>query len=93
MSIYDILIAPIITEKSTKLIEMNKYTFEVHKSATKTTVKKAVEQIFKVKVTQVKIINEEKRKRRVGQHQGFTPAVKKAIVTLAEGHHLDVFEV
>ena len=41
----------------------------------------------------MKIINEEKRKRRVGQHQGFTPAVKKAIVTLAEGHHLDVFEV
>ncbi|HHV14354.1 MAG TPA: 50S ribosomal protein L23 [Acholeplasmataceae bacterium] len=93
MSIYDILIAPIITEKSTKLIEQNQYTFEVNKSATKTTVKKAVEQIFKVKVTQVKIINEEKRKRRVGQHQGFTPAVKKAIVTLAEGHHLDVFEV
>ena len=93
MSIYDILIAPIITENSTKLIEMNQYTFEVHKSATKTTVKKAVEQIFKVKVTQVKIINEEKKKRRVGQHQGFTPAVKKAIVTLAEGHHLDVFEV
>lgn len=93
MSIYDILIAPIITEKSTKLIEQNQYTFEVNKSATKTTVKKAVEQIFKVKVTQVKIINEEKQKRRVGQHQGFTPAVKKAIVTLAEGHHLDVFEV
>ncbi|HOR52912.1 MAG: 50S ribosomal protein L23 [Bacilli bacterium] len=93
MSIYDILIAPIITEKSTKLIEQNQYTFEVNKSATKTTVKKAVEQIFKVKVTQVKIINEEKKKRRVGQHQGFTPAVKKAIVTLAEGHHLDVFEV
>ncbi len=93
MSIYDILIAPIITEKSTKLIEQNQYTFEVNKSATKTTVKKAVEQIFKVKVTQVKIINEEKQKRRVGQHQGFTPAVNKAIVTLAEGHHLDVFEV
>lgn len=93
MSIYDILIAPIITEKSTKLIEQNQYTFEVNKSATKTTVKKAVEQIFKVKVTQVKIINEENKKRRVGQHQGFTPAVKKAIVTLAEGHHLDVFEV
>lgn len=41
MSIYDILIAPIITEKSTKLIEQNQYTFEVHKSATKTTVKKS----------------------------------------------------
>ncbi|HHU21650.1 MAG TPA: 50S ribosomal protein L23 [Acholeplasma sp.] len=93
MSIYDILIAPIITEKSTKLIEQNQYTFEVAPSATKTTVKKAVEQIFKVKVVQVKIINEEKKKRRVGQHQGYTPAVKKAIVTLAKDDHLDVFEV
>ncbi len=56
-------------------------------------VKKAVEEIFKVNVIQVNMINVRKKERRVGKYEGFRPAVRKAIVTLAEGQTLDVFEV
>ncbi|MBP6904153.1 MAG: 50S ribosomal protein L23 [Bacilli bacterium] len=90
---YDIIVRPLITEKSTKLVETRKYTFEVMQGVNKVEVKKAVEEIFKVNVIQVNMINVRKKERRVGKYEGFRPAVRKAIVTLAEGQTLDVFEV
>ena len=90
---YDIIIRPLITEKSTKLIELNKYTFEVKQGSNKVEVKKAVEEIWGVKVVNVNMINTQRKTRRVGKYEGLRPAVQKAVVTLAEGDKLDVFEL
>lgn len=90
---YEIIKRPLITEKTTKLIEERKYTFEVMQGANKIEVKEAVETIFNVNVTAVNIINVRKKQRKVGKYEGLRPAVRKAIVTLAEGQKLDVFEV
>ena len=90
---YEIVKRPIITEKTTQLIEERKYTFEVAKGANKIEIKEAVEKIFEVKVLAVNTINVRKKRRKVGKYEGLRPAVRKAIVTLAEGQKLDVFEV
>ncbi len=90
---YDIIVRQLITEKSTNLVEKGKYTFEVKQGTNKVEVKKAVEAAFNVKVVDVNIINVRKKARRVGRFSGFRPAVRKAIVTLAEGQTLDVFEI
>lgn len=90
---YDVVKRPLITEKTTKLVEERKYTFEVMQGVNKIEVKNAVEELFKVKVTAVNIINVRKKERKVGKYEGLRPAVRKAIVTLAEGQKLDVFEV
>lgn len=92
-SIYEIVKRPLITEKTTKLVEQNKYTFEVMQGVNKIEVKNAVEALYKVTVEQVNIINVRKKQRRVGKYTGFRPAIRKAIVTLAKGDTLDVFEV
>jgi large subunit ribosomal protein L23 len=90
---YDILVRPLITEKTMKLVEEGKYTFEVKQGSNKVEVKKAVEELFKVEVTAVNMMNTLRKKRRVGKYEGLRPAVQKAIVTLAEGYKLDVFEI
>ena len=90
---YEILVRPLITEKSMKLVDEGKYTFEVKQGANKVEVKKAVEELFKVEVTAVNMMNTLRKKRRVGKYEGLRPAVQKAIVTLAEGQKLDVFEI
>ena len=90
---YDIIVRQLITEKSTNLVEKGKYTFEVKQGTNKVEVKKAVEAAFNVKVVDVNIISVRKKARRVGKFAGFRPAVRKAIVTLAEGQSLDVFEI
>ena len=90
---YEVIRRPLITEKATKLVEEGKYTFEVMQGVNKVEVKLAVEQVFNVKVVSVKIINVRKKERKVGKYEGFRPAVRKAIVTLAEGQSLDVFEI
>jgi len=88
-----ILIKPIITEKSTDLISMqNKYSFVVDLRANKTQIKQAVEEIFKVKVNKVNTVRMQGKLRRQGQSVGRTPDYKKAVVTLAEGYSIDVFE-
>ncbi|WP_026486969.1 50S ribosomal protein L23 [Caldanaerobius polysaccharolyticus] len=79
---YDIIIRPIITEKSMKLMEEKKYTFEVAKDANKIEIKKAVEQLFGVKVDKVYTMNIKGKKKRVGRFEGKTPDWKKAIVKL-----------
>ena len=91
---FDIIQGPIITEKSMSLKEnFNKYTFKVAKSANKIEIKNAVEEIFKVKVLSVATLNVLPKHKRVGQHEGFTPAYKKAIVKLADGNKIDAFEI
>jgi len=91
---YDVIIKQLITEKSTKLAESNKYTFEVAKNANKIDVIRAVEAIWNRKVKSVTIINVRKKPRKMGRYEGFVPAVKKAIVTLkANEKPLDVFEL
>jgi large subunit ribosomal protein L23 len=90
---YEIIVRPLITEKSMKLVDEGKYTFEVKQGANKVEVKKAVEELFKVDVTAVNMMNTQRKRRRVGKYEGLRPAVQKAIVTLAEGQKLDVFEI
>ena len=80
----DIIIRPIITEKSMSGVEDKRYTFEVMKSATKPEIAKAVETMFGVKVEKVNTMNVRGRYRRQGMHAGRTPEVKKAYVTLTE---------
>ncbi|MFU8793640.1 MAG: 50S ribosomal protein L23 [Acholeplasmataceae bacterium] len=91
---YEIIKAPIITEQSSKLIESeNKYTFKVDKKANKIEIKNAVETIFKVKVISVNTINVIPKFKRVGKHEGYTSAYKKAIVQVAEGDKIDAFTI
>ena len=90
---FEVIKRPLITEKTTKLIEERKYSFEVMPGANKIEVKQAIESAFKVKVVDVNIVNVRRKERRVGKYEGLRPAVRKAIVTLAEGQKLDVFEI
>lgn len=92
--LYDIIQGPIITEKTMALKEKNnQYTFKVLKSANKIEIKQAVEEIFKVKVVSVNTINVLPKRARVGQHVGFKPAYKKAIVRLEKDNKIDAFEI
>lgn len=90
---YDVIVRPLITEKTTKLIELRQYTFEVKQGSNKVEVKKAVEELFDVKVVAVNMLNTQRKTRKVGKYEGLRPAVQKAVVTLAEGNKLDVFEI
>jgi len=81
----DIILRPIITERSMDGLQMKKYTFEVDKKANKIEIKKAVEALFSgVKVRSVNTVNVRGKLRRQGRTQGYTPSRKKAIVTLTE---------
>ena len=91
----DILIAPVVSEKSYGLLETNVYTFTVHPDATKPEIKHAVESIFDVTVLKVNTLNRKgkrKRNRRDGTY-GKRSDAKRAMVTLAEGDEIDLFEV
>jgi large subunit ribosomal protein L23 len=79
---HDIILKPIITEKSTSDAAIGKYTFEVAVAATKTEVRQAVQKIFDVKVLKVNTINYEGKTKRQGVHSGKTPSWKKAVVTI-----------
>ena len=80
----DIIIKPIITEKSMDMLADKRYVFKVMKNATKPEIAKAVEEMFGVKVETVNTINMKKKPKRLGVHAGYTSEWKKAIVTLAE---------
>lgn len=88
----DIIIRPLITEKSTTLMEEGKYVFEVAKFANKIEIAKAVSSIFNVKVAQVNTINVEGKKKRMGRFVGKRSNYKKAIVKLAAGETIAFFE-
>jgi large subunit ribosomal protein L23 len=90
----DIIIAPIVSEKSYALLDTGVYTFKVHPKASKPEIHDAVESIFGVKVLKVNTLNRQgkaKRNRRTGT-TGKRPDTKRAIVTLAEGDRIDLFE-
>ena len=81
---YDIILKPVITEHSMDMLAEKKYTFKVATDANKIEIKKAVEEIFGVKVANVTTINMDGKLKRMGRHEGYTPARKKAIVKLTE---------
>ena len=87
----DILIRPIVSEKSYSLMDEGKYTFEVDPRSNKTEIKIAVEQIFGVKVQSVNTINRKGKVRRTRNGEGKRKDTKRAIVSLAEGHRIDIF--
>ena len=87
----DVLLAPVVSEKSYGLLDENKYTFLVAPDANKTEIKIAVESIFKVKVTGVNTINRQGKKRRTRTGIGKRPDTKRAIVTVADGQRIDIF--
>lgn len=88
----DIIIRPIITEKTMKhMDDENKVTFEVAKGSNKTEVKQAIEDIFNVKVEKVNIMNVRPKAKKMGKYAGTTKAIRKAIVKLAEGQEINIF--
>lgn len=92
MHIYEVLRRPLITEKGTNLHLQNKYLFEVTRDATKPQVKEAVQKAFKVRVVGVNMIIVPGERRRMGRREFVTPPWKKAIVTLAPGNKIEIFE-
>jgi large subunit ribosomal protein L23 len=92
MNAHQIILRPLITEKNTNLMVYNKYSFEVDRNANKTQIRQAIEEIFKVSVTKVHTMNMRGKMRRRGMRFGYTADWKKAIVTLAEGDRIELFE-
>jgi large subunit ribosomal protein L23 len=90
MSHYDVILSPVITEKATKLSEANQVVFRVAKDATKPEIAKAVETLFKVKVKAVNTVRTKGKLKAFRGKRFYKGEVKKAIVTLAEGHQIDV---
>ena len=91
---YDIILKPVITEKSMEMLTQGKYTFKVAKDSNKIEIAKAVEALFPgVKVAKVNIMNVKGKKKRMGRYEGFTKKRRKAIVTLtAESKEIKFFE-
>jgi large subunit ribosomal protein L23 len=88
----EILIAPVVSEKSYSLIAHRKYTFRVHEDAHKTQIRQAVEQLFDVHVTAVNIAQVQSKPKRRGLVRGRKPGWKKAIVQVREGETIPIFE-
>lgn len=88
----DIIIKPVVTEKSMDLLADNKYTFIVDKKANKTEIKSAIEHIFKVDVEKVYTMNIKGKPKRMGRFEGKRPDRKKAIVALKAGQKIRLFE-
>lgn len=90
--IYGVLLRPLITEKGTMLADLNKYAFRVALKANKIQIKEAVEKAFNVQVLAVNTMVMPGKTKRVGRSVGMTSEWKKAIVTIAEGDHIEFFE-
>ncbi|MDD2621412.1 MAG: 50S ribosomal protein L23 [Syntrophomonadaceae bacterium] len=88
----DIIIKPVVTEKSMSLLADSKYTFIVDKKANKTEIKNAIESIFEVKVEKVYTMNVKGKPKRMGRFEGHKPNRKKAIIYLKDGHKIRLFE-
>lgn len=88
----DIILRPIVTEKSMNLLADNKYTFLVGKKANKTEIKSAIESIFKVKVENVSTMIIKGKPKRMGRYEGKKPDRKKAVVTLKAGQKIRIFD-
>ena len=87
----DVLLKPVVSEKSYALLDENKYTFIVDPNANKTQIKQAVQSVFQVKVTGVNTINRQGKRKRTRTGFGQRASTKRAIVTLAEGDRIDIF--
>jgi large subunit ribosomal protein L23 len=87
-----VLIAPVVSEKSYSLITDRKYTFRVHEDAHKTQIRQAVEELFDVQVQSVNVVKVQSKPKRRGLARGRRPGWKKAIVQLREGHEIEIFE-
>ncbi len=92
MEIYQVIKRPLVTEKTTLAKEANKYHFEVDRRANKIEIGQAVEKLFKVKVVNVRTMNMAGKKKRVGRVMGRKRDWKKAIVTLAPGSSIEIFQ-
>jgi len=92
MNPHQIILRPLITEKNTNLMALNKYCFQVDRNANKAQIKYAIEEIFNVSVTKVHTMNMRGKRRRRGAQFGYTADWKKAIVTLLEGDRIELFE-
>lgn len=88
----DVIIRPVVTEKSIKLMAENKYTFLVHPKATKIDIRRAVEELFHVTVVKVNTLKVRGKRRRLWRQVGRTPDRKKAIVTLKPGDKIEIIE-
>jgi large subunit ribosomal protein L23 len=88
----EVLIAPVVSEKSYHQITENRYTFKVHQDAHKTQIRQAVEELFDVKVVGVNVVKVQPKPKRRGLHRGTRPGWKKAIVELKAGDRIDIFE-
>jgi large subunit ribosomal protein L23 len=82
---------PIITDKATRLLENNQYSFIVDRYSNKVTIKAAIEYLFNVKVIKINTCHLPRKKKRVGKYTGWKPQYKKAIVTLSEGDMINLF--
>ncbi len=91
LSTNNIIKYPIITDKATRLLENNQYSFVVNPSSDKLTIKAAIEYLFDVKVTKITTCHLPRKQKRVGKYIGWKPQYKKAIVTLAEGNTINLF--
>ena len=87
----EVLIAPVVSEKSYGQIAQNRYTFKVHKDAHKTQIRQAVEQLFDVSVVNVNIVTVQPKPKRRGLHRGIQPGWKKAVVQLRKGDTIEIF--
>ena len=87
----DVILAPVVSEKSYSLLDEGRYTFLVHPSSNKTEIKEAVQSIFGVKVANVNTMNRKGKRKRFGTTFGTRKDTKRAIVTLAEGEEIDIF--
>ena len=90
INLYDSILNPVVTEKSTKLSELNKVVFKVNRLANKESVKKNIEKIFKVNVVKVNIINKQSRYKKTRNRKVKVKGYKKAIVTLKKGQNIDL---
>ena len=90
LHLYDKLISPLVTEKSTNLSEQNKITFKVHSKANKKNLKKNIEKIFKVNVTKINIINKQNRTKFTRGRAVKVKGYKKAVITLKKGQSIDL---
>ena len=89
---HDVLVRPMVSEKSMLIMENGKYSFWVDRSANKIEIKNAVEKLFDVKVTEVTTVIVKGKVKRMGKYEGKRPDRKKAIVTLAEGNSIKIFD-
>lgn len=90
---HDVILQPVVSEKSYGLLDEGRYTFEVAPEANKTEIKQAVETIFDVKVEKVNTLNRKGKRKRFRFQEGKRADVKRAIVTLREGDAIDIFEL